>query len=67
MKDAVPQVQPLLDFHDLAVWFKCDVRSVQRLRAAGTLPEPIKVGRKLRWRREVIERWLDEQSTGASV
>jgi excisionase family DNA binding protein len=40
-----------------------DKRSVQRLAANGTLPV-VKVGRLMRFRRESILRWIEQQETG---
>jgi excisionase family DNA binding protein len=33
-------------------------RHVHRLRDAGTLPTPIRLGRLIRWNRAVIEEWI---------
>jgi excisionase family DNA binding protein len=50
----------LLSVADLARMLSCSVRHVWRLRDAGELPAPIKLGKLIRWRREAVMRFLDE-------
>ena len=58
VQNKVPAVQ-LLSVRDVAEVLAISVRSVWRLRAAGLLPEPVRVGGAVRWRRSQIDRWLD--------
>jgi predicted DNA-binding transcriptional regulator AlpA len=46
--------EPLLARADLARLLKLSLRTVDRLRAAGTLPRPVRVGSRPRWRPEDI-------------
>lgn len=36
-----------------------NTRTVRRLVLAGRVPEPLKIGRAVRWPRKAIERWID--------
>jgi predicted DNA-binding transcriptional regulator AlpA len=46
------KVGSLLDVHERTVW---------RMRSAGEIPPPIKVGpRKVRWRRAEILNWIEQ-------
>lgn len=50
----------LLDTRDLSNELRLSRRTVQRMLAAGTLPEPVRLPghRALRWRRADIEAWI---------
>jgi predicted DNA-binding transcriptional regulator AlpA len=55
----------LLTAADLCSLLKLDPRTLRVLRHEGRVPEPIKLGRSLRWRRAEIEAWIaGEQSAG---
>lgn len=54
----------LLNVKDLAKLLSMSVRTVWRLRSAGCLPKPIRIGRSVRWDRADIERWVDELKGG---
>ena len=51
---------PLLDVRAVARLLGVGPRTVWRLRDAGDLPAPVRIGRLIRWRREALLRWLDE-------
>lgn len=53
----------MLNQKELAALLRWDVRSVRRKERAGELPAPVGRGRLRRWRRSVIERWLDGDPT----
>ena len=36
----------------------CSARHVHRLRDAGLMPEPVKLGALVRWSRKVLEKWI---------
>ena len=42
----------------LAAVLATSPKTVRRLDAAGKLPQPVRVGRGLRWSRDEIARWL---------
>jgi predicted DNA-binding transcriptional regulator AlpA len=44
----------------LAKLIQKSVRSVWRMRSAGLVPRPVKLGGGVRWRVEDIERWIAE-------
>ena len=48
----------LLDVGQVAGLLQCSTVHVYRLRDAGKLPRPIKIGRLLRWRRDDLLDWL---------
>lgn len=58
------QVEPplLLARQDLARELRCSVRELDRLRARGLLPAPIRLGGSTspRWRREDVVAWVRE-------
>ena len=55
----------LLDVKDVARLLKLSRRQVWRLRSAGEIPQPIKIGNSVRWNRTDIERWLDSLKGGS--
>ncbi|MBX9653768.1 helix-turn-helix domain-containing protein [bacterium] len=48
----------LMTMRDLGQMLNLSARSVRRLRRANLLPEPVKLGGTIRWRREVIDQWI---------
>lgn len=50
---------PAVDFAGLASFLGVSKRHVHRLKAAGKLPEPIRLGRCVRWTLEAIRAWMD--------
>ena len=43
---------------ELAAMLRVGVSTFDRLKAGGKIPEPLRVGRSLRWRRDDVERWI---------
>ena len=61
-------VEPLLvDAKALAKMLSCSVRSVWRMRSAGQLPAPVKLGRSIRWDRRDIESFIDGLKGGTNA
>jgi len=52
----------LLSPEDLAEYLGVPLATVYRWRARRTGPPGLRVGKHVRYRREVVERWLDEQA-----
>lgn len=48
----------LIDVKAVAQLLDCSPRHVWRLADAGKMPEPVRVGALVRWRRADIERWI---------
>jgi excisionase family DNA binding protein len=48
----------LLDVRTVAQLLGCSPRHVYRLRNAGRMPVPIRLGSLIRWSRLVIEEWI---------
>ncbi len=48
----------LLTIKDLCVLIGISRRTIYRIRASGQLPAPIRIGGRVRWRPEDIERWI---------
>ena len=48
----------LLSADRVAAALDISVRSLWRLRAAGQLPKPVKIGGSVRWRHEEIKQWI---------
>jgi excisionase family DNA binding protein len=42
----------------LAALLEISTRTLWRLRSAGRLPEPVRLGGAVRWRREEIQKWI---------
>jgi excisionase family DNA binding protein len=49
----------MLDVHAVAEMLGCSTRHVYRLRDAGQMPAPVKLGSLLRWRAAEIEAWIE--------
>jgi excisionase family DNA binding protein len=49
----------LIDARELARLLAVSLRHVHRMLAAGELPDPVRLGRALRWRRVDIEAFVD--------
>ena len=54
-------MEELLTIQDLSEIFKVPPKCVYNLGYRGCLPQPIKVGRLLRWRRSDVDLWIKEQ------
>ena len=54
----------LMNVKELSTLLGVSVRTTWRLRSAGKLPSPIRIGRSVRWDRADIERWVDELKGG---
>lgn len=48
----------LLTTQELADLLKVSTRTISRMKSAGELPEPVMIGRLVRWKRADIETWL---------
>ena len=48
----------MLTASELAEMLGIDLRSVWRRKADGTLPQPVQLGRSVRWVRKEVEQWL---------
>ena len=49
----------LLTAQDLAAVLGCDLRTLRRWRHEGRIPEPVRIGGALRWRRCAVDTWLE--------
>lgn len=52
--------QLLLSTRDLSQYLSVSERTIYRMRYDGSLPEPIYIGKLVRWRREDVDRLLSE-------
>ena len=48
----------LLRVRDVAAQLKVSQRQVWKMHSAGGLPEPVRIGRSVRWRVDDIDRWV---------
>ena len=48
----------LITASKLAALLEISTRTLWRLRSAGRLPEPVRLGGAVRWRREDIQEWI---------
>lgn len=54
-----PPAEPaLVDIGRVARTLGCSVRHVHRLRDAGKMPRPVRLGGLLRWNRAEVDRWV---------
>ncbi len=54
----------LLTAAELAALLQIDERTLRELRHAGKVPEPLSVGKRLRWRRRDVEAWMAKRKAG---
>ena len=50
-----------LNIKETACLFRVGTLTIRSLSSTGQFPAPIRVGRRLLWRREDLYRWADEQ------
>ena len=43
---------------DFATMLKVSVRTLWRLRSAGQVPEPVRLGGAVRWRLDEVKKWI---------
>ena len=55
---AVCQPATLIGIKTVAALLDCSVRHVHRLRDAGKMPQPVRLGSLVKWRRADIEQWV---------
>lgn len=48
----------LMDARDVSRRLSVSTRTVWRLLSADQLPKPVRIGRSVRWQREVVEEWI---------
>ncbi len=48
----------------LAIMLQVSKRTLWRMRSAGTLPSPMRVGGIVRWRLDDVTKWLSESCEG---
>ena len=58
--------EPLMTLEDIAAYLQLHLRTVNRLAKEGELPV-MKIGRVWRIKREVLDRWITEQSVNNVV
>jgi len=61
-KDPDPDANLLITIEELSKILKVSTRTISRLKSEGRLPQPITIGRLVRWRRSDIETWLADRS-----
>jgi predicted DNA-binding transcriptional regulator AlpA len=61
------QKDELLPPADAARTLGLPISSFFYLVSAGELPRPIKIGRRSRWSRRMLEDWIEEQHTAAQA
>ncbi len=48
----------LLTPEDVARILSCSPRTVNRLATSGRIPKPVRLGRLVRWNRQIIDEWI---------
>lgn len=57
-RDRAPVDVALLDVRQVAEICGCAARTVYRLSDAGRMPQPVRIGSLVRWRRADLDDWL---------
>ncbi|MCA9583608.1 MAG: helix-turn-helix domain-containing protein [Myxococcales bacterium] len=57
----VGKLNNLISVNELAEWLRTTPRAVYSMRARGQLPDPVRVGRRLLYRKEDLLGWLGEK------
>jgi len=57
---ASPSEPLLITAEEFAELMQISTRTLWRLRSAGQIPEPVRVGGTVRWNRERVLDWIDE-------
>ena len=58
--DVVSGLPALMTVEQLAKVLQVSIRSVWRMRSAGQVPPPVKIGGGVRWRVRDVQSWIDE-------
>jgi len=56
---ASPGEPLLITAEEFADLMQVSVRSIWRLRSAREIPEPLRIGGNIRWRREEVRQWIE--------
>ncbi len=56
----LPSEPLLVTAGEVATMLRISTRSLWRLRSAGILPEPLRIGGAVRWRADEIRQWITE-------
>lgn len=48
----------LIDAAEVARRLKVSVRTVRVMQVSGRMPAPIRIGRRVRWRADVVDAWI---------
>ena len=56
--DRYDEPTELLTIGDLAKRLRISIRQTRKLKAEGSLPNPIRLGRSIRWRASEIAEWI---------
>ena len=59
-ENAAASASPLMTAKDLAQMLQLSTRTLWRLLSAGRLPPPVRIGGAVRWRHEIIVKWIGE-------
>ena len=49
----------MLTIREIAEMLRCSARTLYRLKDAGHMPKPIRIGKLIRWNRSEIEIWIN--------
>ena len=61
-EQAAEVVERLLGPRELAEWLDVPLQTIYKWRHIGEGPSGLKIGRHVRYRREVVEKWLECQA-----
>lgn len=53
-------MEKLLNIREISEILGVSIEHLRRLRKAGRMPEPLQLGRSLRWAQAVIENWIED-------
>ena len=58
MATEISEAPALITAADFAAMLKVSVRTLWRLRSAGQVPEPVRLGGAVRWRLDEVKKWI---------
>lgn len=65
MPETLPE--PLLSIEEVARYLNVPVGTVRKWRATNSGPPGFRVGKHVRWRRETLERWVEQQQANSPL
>jgi excisionase family DNA binding protein len=59
-------MQQMMSYRELGTALNLSERTLRRMLASGDLPQPLRLGRSVRWPSELIDAWLQARAAEAA-